>query len=924
MGIHTYKEKIAVNKKDITPKTPYPLDQELTSVCIAALKCIESNDYGRLMKIVKCNPKILQVSIPKSTSKLQGLNGGTLLHVLASQSLKLKKSKSWGSSHGPNIIHAYASMPDSVVKSIIKMCPRALEMEDSDGRLPIHCACLSMSKHLEDAFHLLSKNSWSASTTEGQKFRFDIQQTNIALLILKANKRCAKVADKDGNLPIHYVAAMCPDYVYDETGSHATADSNLHHPKEFSAMAIMKKLLEVYPHAIRMANNKGMYPINIAASMGKKANKSCLELLLMQHQSLGEPPTQTDKNGDAPLYAAIKSGVSHELIRLFAETKYGKSSHLFVQRDSENNNALHVALQSKYPQIELIRTILDIAPFTASSPDSLGFMPIRRAVQLRLNEDVICNMLSRDMPIEVGIDKHKSIFKNTLSQETKAGAVAIGKSWNVVGRCHQHSWWFILVTCRDFYLTMVYHFLSKEATHFQIISLARQVGPNGKSILIDCVSDKCRAMFQALLRFYDRYEILLSTNELRVHSEKVIDGVQTFLALDHGFMPPMSGPNFENLVQNVPTHIKAVKVESKDQDDCEVEVSLLHSNKAKVLLRVYSYEQAFHAEIKVREMHTFDPTLIEEVYNHHRHECFSNLPLSKADKMYCIVFERPDHNLADVFCSVSRGPKTKKWNQKCRLVLKQLANALKALHEQSLIHGHLEPENICKYGNQWKLAQLGTVALLDTPMRGTFRSSAPPESIQSKRLSVDTTKNGLKKLGRKSSKVKFSPGVLVSGKVRTSQLSEVNGSFYKQKVSGNDYCFAKAFSTWNTVKDSTPDRSQISSTDNDDVRLTFSPERVEASVAWDMWGFGLVMTQLLLGQCMYLPNFEKAEDAIMKKLYRYGDDVLQRICAQVQITAGSQASDLVYLLLQKDPTKRPGSMQDILNHPYFEDLTVDI
>jgi serine/threonine protein kinase/ankyrin repeat protein len=913
MGIQTHKEKMLVNNNDITPKTPLPLDQELTSTCIAALKCIESNDYGRLLKIAKSNPKILQCAIPKSSSKLQGLNGGTLLHVLVSQRLKLKKSKTWGSSHGSNTIHVYSRIPDSVVKTIIKMYPRALEMEDIDGRLPIHCACLTMSKYLEEAFNLYSKISWSTtSSARDQKSHSHIQQTNIVLLILRFNKRCVKVADKDGNLPIHYVAAMSLDYASDDTSCHTTVDSSRHHSKEFSARATMKKLLEVYPNSIRMANNKGMYPINMAASKGNKINKSCLELLLLQHQSLGEPPTQTDKNGDAPLYAAIKSGAPHDIIRLFAETKYGKSSHLFVQRDSENNNALHVALQSKYPKIELIRTILDLAPFTASSPDSQGFMPIRKAVQLRLDEDIICNMLSRDMPIEMG------------TQERKSGAVGVGKSWNLVGRCHHHSWWFILVSCRDFYLAMVYKFLSKEATHFQIICLARQVGPDGKSILIDCVSEKCRAMFQALLRFYDRYEILLSTNELRVNSEKIIDGVQTFLALDHGYMPPLSGLDFEHAINNVATHIKAVKVESNDQDDSEVEVSLLQHNKAKVLLRVYSFEQAFHAEIKVREMHTFDATLFEEVYNYHRHEHFSNLQLSKADKMHCIVFERPDHNLADVFCSVSRGPKTKQWNQKCCLVLKQIANALKSLHEQSLIHGHLEPENICKYGNQWKISQLGTVTITNTPMRGTFRSSAPPESIHISCSNVKVIMNGQKNFRRKSSKVKFSPGVLVSGKVRASQMNYGAESMSKQKVAGHDYCFVKAFSTWNSAKDCAPQKSQISPPANEDIKITFSPERVEASVAWDMWGFGLIMTQLLLGQCMHLTNFEKAEDAVIKKLYRYDNIVLQKICNQIDSTVGSRAADLVYLLLQKDPTKRPRSMEDVLEHQYFQELTVDI
>mmetsp|Transcript_1125 Transcript_1125/g.2036 ORF Transcript_1125/g.2036 Transcript_1125/m.2036 type:complete len:1002 (-) Transcript_1125:6842-9847(-) len=920
MGVQTHIETLPVNNDDINPLAPAQLlDDNLMSNCMLALKCIENNDFGRLMKIVKNNPKILEIIIPKGNSKLQGLNGGTLLHVLVSQRLKLKKSKTRTSPQGPNVIHAFPSVPDSVVKAVIKMYPRALEMEDNDGRLPLHCACLSLSKHLEEAFSLCSNHPWLlSSNVKHQKVHFHSHQTNIALLVLRFNKRCAKVADKDGNLPVHYVAAMCPDYFYDESSpeSHTKTHNHLHHLKQLSARDTMNKLLDVYPNSIITANNKGMYPINVVASMGNKMNKSCLELLLMQHQSLGEPPNYIDKNGDAPLYAAIKSGASHDIIRLFAETNYGKSSHLFVQRDSDNNNALHVALQPKYPNIKLIRTILDIAPFTASSPDSQGVMPIKRAVQLRLDEDVICNMLSRDLPIEIGRDKNKAIS----SSKFRSPFNGVRKCSNVVGRCHHHSWWFILVSGRDYYLNMVYNFLSKEATHFQIISLARQVGPDGKSVLIDCVSEKCRAMFQTLLRFYDRYEVLLSSNELRAYSDEVVGGMQTFVAFDHGFMPPVSGLKFVNPAGNVATHIKDVKVEGENQDNSEIEVSLLHGNVAKVLLRVYSFEQAFHAEIKLREMYTFDPSLFEEVYNYHRHEHYSNLPLSKADKIYCIAFERPEHNLSDVFGGVLRGPKTKKWNKKSCLVLKQLANALKALHDQYLIHGHLEPKNICKYGNQWKISQLGTVTLIGTPMRGTFRSSSPPESIFVSRSNGTILNNEDVKLGKKSSRVKFSPQVLVSGKVK--KMNGGRENFWRQESEAYHCCFTKVCPTWDATKDSTP--QEVSSFVSEDVNIAFSPERVQASVAWDMWGFGLIMTQLLLGNCMHLTTFEKAEDAIMKKLYCYDDIVLQRICNQLEKTVGKQASDLVNLLLQKDPTKRPPSMEDVLVHPYFQVLTVDI
>ena len=100
-------------------------------------------------------------------------------------------------------------------------------------------------------------------------------------------------------------------------------------------------------------------------------------------------------------------------------------------------------------------------------------------------------MLARDMPIEIGTD----IDSKQITAEKQSSGLAR----HIVGRSHYHSWWHILVECNDKYLDMVQSFLSEEATYAQIVTLARQVGPDGISILINCVSDRCRLVFHSLL-----------------------------------------------------------------------------------------------------------------------------------------------------------------------------------------------------------------------------------------------------------------------------------------------------------------------------------------------------------------------------------------------------------------------------------------
>jgi len=917
--------QFSTSEESTKPKIPLPADDKFIAAALSsALGCIADGNYGRFLQIVKNNNKILRMKVPKSSSKVNGCNGGTLLHVLVSQQPKVKK-RAQGYSQNTILVQVYPSVPESVVKAVIKIFPGALEMADINGRLPIHCACYSMAVHQIEVSRL---HKSSILNREEKGIHFKVMESNLVCLLLRYNKTCAQVADNKGNLPLHYVAAMTPDYI---SSTNATMHRSVKYG-EPSAHHTMQALLQVYPSGISAVNMEGMGPLHTGALMGKEANISCLKLLIEQHNALEHPATDRDNKGDSPLYVALKNDPTPDLIRCFAQSKNSKSSHLFIQRDGQNNNALHIALQAKYPNLELIQTILEIAPFTAASPNSVGIMPIRDAVKRRLDTEVTRTMLARDMPIEIGTKKYTTVtplkYKMSSSLKNRSNRSTAGR---IVGRSHHHSWWYILVDCKDYYIDMVFKLLSEEATHFQIVALARQIGPDGKSIVINCVSDKCRLMFHALLKFYDRYEILLSTIEMRLCYDDRIDGIQTFLALDHGLLPPISGETFPTAMLSISNFGSAVKVECSDDNFFEIEVSMLPKDKSKVLLRTFSNEEAFYAELKVRQQYCFDPAFFEQINNHHKDENFTHLTLSRTDKLCCISFERPDHTLADVFAGISWGTRSKKWMEKSWVVLKQIAKALKALHEQKLVHGHLDPMNICKYGNEWKVAKLGTIQKVGMPMRGTFRASVPPESIKifkpKRRWPLFDGEYDESALNKKSARVQFSPRVLVSGKERRSKLELVASS---SSIDTQDDFFGNGCFLCEPIREIGSEEEALSAfiqeeeskLDEERATATFSPGGVQASVAWDMWGFGLIMTQLLLGRCINLTNFETPKDAVTKKLQHYDGKVLQAICNQILSTIGREAADIVYLLLQKDPAKRPKSMEDVLSSPYFEKLTI--
>lgn len=357
-------------------------------------------------------------------------------------------------------------------------------------------------------------------------------------------------------------------------------------------------------------------------------------------------------------------------------------------------------------------------------------------------------------------------------------------------------------------------------------------------------------------------------------------------------------------------------------------------------MRCYQYEEAFYAEVKVREKFNFHRQYFEELYNYHRDESYTYLALSKKEKLCCITFERPDHTLAEVFASVSSGgPRSQKWIEKCWIVLKQLATALKFLHSQNLVHGHLDAPHIAKYGNIWKLQKLGTVSRIGSPMRGKFRPCVPPESIVE--ASSLTNSNRIK--SKKHSKITFSNSIDEAKPLKTTNGSldsrddESNFKPLTDERDGNErnsYEFMSFLSC--TINKVTPvvdngkqehiyspkaqPAMKLGKTTNHEA--TFVPERCTATPQWDMWAFGLIVTQILLGRCMLLPNFEKAEDAIIKKLRTFDDNTLRRIYTQVNHVAGCDAADLVMQLLQKDPSRRPKSFEEILSHKYFRVLTI--
>lgn len=406
MDIGSDKEK-KITKNNPKAKISFPQSSNLqfSDKHKQALSCIRSRDFDHLLKIVEATPEILLYQCKKyevdtqqqSDGKphLRGCYGGTILHVLVSQKPVLKKKRIKSNTRpikdrvkmaiafSRNVrnsiqLHVMPSVPHTIVRHIIKLVPESLFMTDDFGRLPIHCAILAQSVHLEEVNNLYGTNQGNIAGKFCRDVSFVVRELNLVQLLIKANPSSVTIGDLKGNLPLHYAVSIGRDYFESNNIIFEKSDKY----RMPSASETVRLLLEANPLSVTIHNGERNLPIHHMISMkGPHINLSSLKLMMTYHSLCKDVLKERNRDGDPPLFLAIKSRASVEVIKMFASVDSSTSSlskKLFSQRDGSNNNPLHVALRlTPRVDLEILRTIMNLAPFTACQPDNRNRMPIR-------------------------------------------------------------------------------------------------------------------------------------------------------------------------------------------------------------------------------------------------------------------------------------------------------------------------------------------------------------------------------------------------------------------------------------------------------------------------------------------------------------------------------------------------------------------
>jgi ankyrin repeat protein len=265
---------------------------------------------------------------------------------------------------------ALASSPMSLLETLMKLAPEALQVQDYHGCLPLHYACRrnnnpSIVRIILDAY---PKAAEAQSIFGYLPLHWACKcgaLPEVVWMLLEAYPKAAEVSSTIGKLPLHYACAR---------GAHPD---------------VIRKLVEAYPMGARVQDNDGLLPI-YCASLNSKVSPDVVRLLLVQYPEGVKVPTSSRR---LPLHMACNLFASLDVLQLLLEA-YPESvdikdssgnapSHYLRQGrqfrdDADQKFLLHNAVISGL-SVHLVKLLLEAFPEMSRTRDNYGKIPLHYA-----------------------------------------------------------------------------------------------------------------------------------------------------------------------------------------------------------------------------------------------------------------------------------------------------------------------------------------------------------------------------------------------------------------------------------------------------------------------------------------------------------------------------------------------------------------
>lgn len=334
-------------------------------------------------------------------------------------------------------------------------------------------------------------------------------------------------------------------------------------------------------------------------------------------------------------------------------------------------------------------------------------LPIEMATKQKHSENIVHDLLKRDMPID-------------MKEKTEAKLVP-----------HQYSWNHLVSESKDVYNNVVEKVL-QQCSQPQVVALAHVENKRGE-IPLATATPLCKHEFRVMFRLFHTLEVVDQTPAF----EDKASGTQIFYALR--FTPPKEKNGyFTSLYQDDKTTNDAVEewddmpvpedeIVAADLETMDVKQKLefVQAEKGvKVIAKLTSRSDIVDAELSRRKDYDLSRHYVPAIISvHHtmQHAAYSE---AMAEPSYCITMEAADITAENYILDTRKaGGKFPKDD------LKGIAMSLLHIHEHGLIHGDFGSHNTAKFGDRWKtLGVRGSVPIgeMTDPKRGFFQ---PPEAV---------------------------------------------------------------------------------------------------------------------------------------------------------------------------------------------------
>eukprot|EP00577_Skeletonema_sp_RCC1716_P004138 CAMPEP_0113431400 /NCGR_PEP_ID=MMETSP0013_2-20120614/33564_1 /TAXON_ID=2843 ORGANISM="Skeletonema costatum, Strain 1716" /NCGR_SAMPLE_ID=MMETSP0013_2 /ASSEMBLY_ACC=CAM_ASM_000158 /LENGTH=1290 /DNA_ID=CAMNT_0000320389 /DNA_START=109 /DNA_END=3982 /DNA_ORIENTATION=- /assembly_acc=CAM_ASM_000158 len=718
------------------------------------------------------------------------------------------------------------------------------------------------------------------------------------------------------------------------------------------SLDIVKELLKVYPKGAETRLPEGELPLSLAITTRGISDDVVLAVLEAYPDAVKD--TVSNDSSTLPLHLAILKKRSHDVINALIDV-YPEGAAVRMKRQREEKLPLSYALTSgvsddvmlailsAYPDAakeksdiisshEMVKALLDAYPGAVKEITPTKQLPLYYAIKMKASEEIIM-LLANAYPqaakkrMEDGRLPIEACAVNKASEDLMLALLKLDMPVSIeVGTTVEHCGsWNACVDCNTEVATgAVRRILSETEGGYgkHIHALADACDDVGRSALALASSGPRAAIYEYPL-FSGQYRLQTGAPEHRTATSVVLRAQDLGKQSDYGVI-------FDNWVrdnngkidrQDVATNANSIGLDpdlflvSSEEDDSiskEDFVGIckrqLGDGPREVAIKLMQNKDQWERECNARTEYNLNPKYVVSALSNVPSDTEIAHAVERGDDgldtivtkflggskpgIYAIVMIAADRNLHEIFHQEQ--PEI----DAVRVMLRQVFEAVKHLHEKNLMHGDLKMPNIVRFriDNQLRLIDFDASARIvpmgreEESIAGAKFSSAilPPEMIE--RIETEEQLEEFNKYWEgehdKDLVAKFAP-----------KLYHGQDGIMKARY---------AVKSFHTGKDGKPV----------DKRLPY--ELVRASASIDAWALGVLVFTLLTGETLIPSSRDDdcASGAAMHILYSWGTqpEVLSELFKKIDDNA---ARDLVQQLLQRDPAKRPTITSLLNKHPFF-------